>query len=379
MNHFNLKTFIPFVLLSFLVSCVSHQSSTENRCLKNIIAFDFGSTSTKAAGALVDTCKDPKLNLVIQQINIDPEIENVRIPFKQHYDEFKDFKSGFLDEALSKISDISKKLINSKNDSYDTLMVGVATSVFRKAESKGEEVVKKITSTSKIDTRVVSEQEEGQLAFYGAVNQIRHLPVELKLNLKDLHPEKIIVWDVGGGSQQITWLNNKSKLDVLSSRSASLSAKDRIMSVSTKTQFKKGSPNPLTHSFPCFSTKDFTRFEKCLENTLKTLNGSLNPSYSKAQMVDFKSKIWIGVGGVLFSNTKSLLKNEFSSRVTLRDFKKALFQFSKMTDSDLGNSAYVDTQVTNLVLIISNMIFFEIEELILLDTNLTHGIIATAR
>jgi hypothetical protein len=120
------------------------------------------------------------------------------------------FSEAIKQNYIKSISEIVKNV--HKNGGKDTEVWLVGTAALRKADdgqillNELEESIKPYASN--INFKIISQQAEGEYAFEGA-------SIVTKINPKDA-----IVWDIGGGSMQITF-NDDSSIQVLGNEIAS--------------------------------------------------------------------------------------------------------------------------------------------------------------
>src|ERR1700722_19290455 len=87
-------------------------------------------------------------------------------------------------------------------DSFQVQKVSaVATAAFREA-ANGEWFAKQVQKEAHIPLKVIPQREEGVLAYYSGIAAI------------DYNTDKVIVWDIGTGSFQMTTMNGSNELTV---------------------------------------------------------------------------------------------------------------------------------------------------------------------
>lgn len=100
-------------------------------------------------------------------------------------------KGKITDEKIAEVAEVVATQVRLANESGAEVIRPVATAAVREAPNR-KDVVKAIKEAADIDVDVLSEQEEGRLAFIGATKTLGH-PVE----------GKIAVVDVGGASSEV--------------------------------------------------------------------------------------------------------------------------------------------------------------------------------
>ena len=110
----------------------------------------------------------------------------------------------------------------------------VATAGFRSAGEKGYALAEDITRITGVDFKVIDQDREGVLAFLGA-----------NLEYPRADPSRVVVWNIGGGSMQITMKQADAPLLMAGCEIAA-----RTFLEQTLTRVKKGgqslTPNPMS-------------------------------------------------------------------------------------------------------------------------------------
>ncbi len=175
--------------------------SRDSNCTENRYIFDIGSGSTKAAGATVDICN----NAIVRS---HPNYASI-----MEYQRCMDAAGAptMPDQCIEQGTAVIQEL----KDSYGTKCEGidrcyaVATAWARQAKN-ADALIKRLKEEN-IKTVILTQSEEGKIGFKAAVAKL----AEEKKNA--ISPEDIIVLDIGGGSFQLSSLNN-AEISVLSGR-----------------------------------------------------------------------------------------------------------------------------------------------------------------
>lgn len=313
-----MKLFLTIISL-FLggISLQVYGMSPQSPCIERRGAIDVGSGSTKALGAVVDICKQQIVKVLFD--------EQTPISFKD---------SSFSSEVISEAQVKFTSLVRALNKLEIHHINAVATEAFRQIKD-GEEIAKKISNFTSVDLRVITQSEEAELGVASA---------------RALASPEAVVWDIGGGSMQIT-----TKNEVFLGKLASVSFKDLVIKkVKHKDPKQVKSPNPLKEWKEAI-TLSLNHANKNLSENLKT---------------NFKKTPWMGIGGVWWHSIRSQTKNE----ATLDSLRQALKQRSKLNDSQIGGS-YASTDVTNLALVIGYMEALGISSVTPVKATLTQGLL----
>lgn len=329
------------------------KKSQNDGCLENRMALDIGSGSTKILIAQVNTC----LQLI-------------------HEVYFKDSQSIKVKESLTSSQEIPENILKQlentiatwkKNHSHLNIKTykGAATAVFRHAKN-GSDIIHKLSQRLKISIHIIDQNKEAQLGFLSAVAQS---PYKI---------QDIIVWDIGGGSMQLTSYLGQGEFLYHKGQTASVSFKDLVLKLKPTSE-NTTSPNPLGDKVAVLATNEA---KKIGLNTLED---------------DFKNAVRtkkvIGIGGVL---AKSVFRqiNETLKTKTLQaylpgmnpqedddlpfftdtEIDRTLKLKASWNDKQIGGD-YPETDVTNLALVSGFMKALNLKKVYVVNTDLTYGLI----
>lgn len=336
----------------------SNKEIVADSCLENRMSLDIGSGSTKVLVAEVNTC--------LQLINKVYFKDSQSIKVKESLQANNEIPNSIVQELEKTISGWKRQHENLKIKTYK----GVATAVFRQAKN-GADVIKKISEELKIPIQLIDQNREAQLGFYSAVAQS---PFKI---------QDILVWDIGGGSMQMTAYLGKSQFVYHQGQTASVNFKEQVVQLkfpNIKSNLPK-SPNPIG---PKVSAKAVSVAQKIGQATIED---------------DFKrmahSKKIIGIGGVL---AKSVYRqvNDYARPKTLEsslpgmksgqnDEDEALFftendldntlkRKALLSDAQLGGE-YPETDVSNIALVLGFMKALDVKKVYIVNADLTYGVI----
>ncbi len=171
-------------------------------------AYDIGSGATKFMGALVDA----------HTHHIEQIFYNDIIPVAYRQDLINsgtnEFSDLIQDMGLTALFDAKSKIENAYvqhglQDYGDIQHFAVATAAFREA-SNGQLVAEQFSQMLDFKIDIISQEDEGKLAYHGAVAQVE---------TSDENPP--IVWDIGGGSMQLTYKDVGDYFHVMQGKLAS--------------------------------------------------------------------------------------------------------------------------------------------------------------
>lgn len=336
-----MRIFILLITLSVLsFGCASHhepKKATASHCRQNRAAIDLGSGSTKLKVAVVDHCAKKILSI------LDESKRSVKYADKMEDGRFPDSLENEGLKALEELTAIARKHGVQK-------IPGVATSAFRKA-ANGQDFLDTFNgSIDGLNIKVIRNEEEGLIGYRG-------------VGLKVAQPAPFVVWDIGGGSMQITAKKDDSNLQYLGKK-ASVSFKNKVIELRKALDPaapETKSPNPISKEL----------FEESLE-WVETF--ARNELVDREELKELMSsqKVY-GIGGVHKYSIAGQLGSSSWTQESLRHFieTKSLDKSDEQLEPDPKKRKYVTTNVTNLILVLGYMKALDIKSVTALDINLT--------
>lgn len=333
--------------------------------LENIracVAYDIGSGSTKIKGALVD----------IKTSTIEAVFAEYQFPMAYSVDLSNSTSNEFSDLIMEMgITELHnhKKLVE---DDFSQLNldlalnhVGVATAAFRKAEN-GELFAKHIQDTLDINVSIISQDEEAELSYYGALHAHQS-------NCTSDDMSDIIVWDIGGGSMQITYQDTGNDFHILKSDTASVGFHDLFKAQVKKADPLTASPNPIS----------LYELEQGVQLAEQSLEFSKEGTYKVQDKLN-QGQTVLGVGSVHQFAVQKTINTifEINSNLYTKDqvYQAASF-LSGMTDHqiiqslNMKDASFAKTTVTNLILTYGLMQKFNIDLVRTVNVNNTDGLL----
>lgn len=224
----------------------------------------------------------------------------------------------------------------------------LGASIFRNA-SNGHLFLDKIYHQTGLKVHVVDQFLEGVLAFHAVLSK------------GEIHPENLVVWDIGGGSTQMVRASSDGSFFVDKSNIGSGAFRDFIIeSIQNKDVKNHKTPNPL-------SCEDA---EKAKLYACHLAEG-VDP-YFKSAISESSCQI-IGVGNVFGKGIHSLLNNK--SEFTIAELEKVVGSLIGKKDEELGKAPYACVEVSNALLVLAFMRSLSIPQMGILDVDLTTGAI----
>jgi exopolyphosphatase/guanosine-5'-triphosphate,3'-diphosphate pyrophosphatase len=304
--------------LIFLASCQTStpQTATETAACGPEVraAFDIGSGSTKMKVAEFNTCDNTLGKILVE--------DQARVNFQESLQASKDgtFSEEVREDGLDSLRNLLEKALKQNA----TRFAGVATSAFRKSKN-GHEFLAEVEKKLGIKAKVISQEQEALIGFKGA-EKMTMLP-----------KAQIVLWDIGGGSQQIIFLNEKDEPTIYFGTLASVSFKNYIISTLQKKDFNTvQTPNPI-------GDKTTKAASKYVEKT----SHAIVPKEIQERIKNRDVQV-IGIGGVLSRSITSQV--EYKEFVTDQDIQRSLAKRLDMDDKAIGGE-FPQTEISNLILV----------------------------
>lgn len=342
-----IRMLIYTLSLFIIAGCSSTQTTSKTSPLKEKVncevvraAIDIGSGATRLKVAKVDRCKLKVLAVLLER--------EERVDYKE--DLLKNRSNSFSEQIMSEGLQVLKSLKNEADKLSPGEYVSVASDAFREAKN-GQKFIERINVELWINARIISQNEEALLGFYGSADSI------------GASPENTIIWDIGGSSQQIIKYNGKDRFSVYEGKLGAVTFKDYILKRIKRQNTK--SPNPIN------SYQAKLAIEHAKSIALKTVKKDIKDFLSNSSNVKV-----IGIGGVhYYSLRKQIDPTGEKDTYTVGDVEKTLNSKIGKTDADLGNPKYVDTDVSNLALVFGFMKALNIYEVKTAKVNMTDGLL----
>lgn len=305
-----------FVVLLF--SLVIGACQTTPKCgLEKRAAFDIGSGSTKMKVVEVNTCVNEVTQVLLE--------EQKKIDYRDALEKNPqgEFPQKVQEEGMIALAEMKGHAQGVGAQHF----AGIATAAFREAKN-AETFVKEVRTKLRIPIRVISQNEEAMLGFNAVVAK------------EKIPAAQVIVWDIGGGSQQMTAVDGNSQPVIYYGQLASVSFKNHVIAKIQKKDIQKvTSPNPLkkehVHQAVAYAEQE----------AKSTVPEALSAKVKKGVRV-------IGMGGVLGKSIPRQLGE--STEFSQKNIQNALERRASMKDSQIQDP-FAATEVTNLALVVGYM------------------------
>jgi exopolyphosphatase/guanosine-5'-triphosphate,3'-diphosphate pyrophosphatase len=312
-------------LVLFGFSPLVQAAPTDGSCVTTRGILDIGSGATKMKIARVDHC----LQKIIEFLPVDGQTdEDIKVSYADDLKEQKkltgeqNFSPKIQAEGLAAIQTLMQKG-NAKNQVEE--WAGFATSAFRNAKN-GASVLKSFADQLHIKLSLINQDEEGLIGYIAGIQF-----VDAKIGASAADLSHVIVWDIGGSSQQFSYRDESGVLHVVKlEQKASVTFKEAVLrDVKNIQDPSVKSPNPIGR-----------------ENIAAALVKA--QAYAATVNFPFQPSQVIGIGGVHAKSIMGAIGERPSYR--RRQLRRAEKSYAQMTDAQINN-AFADTYATNLILV----------------------------
>lgn len=320
----------------FVLLIVSSLSADDMAHVERRAAVDVGSGSTKVTIADVDTMNKKIVSVVFE--------DSFPVPYQASLESSYD---GSFDQATCSLG--LKTFLQIKEIAEDLKVQKVsvvATAAFREANN-GERFAQQVYADTGFDLKIIPQKEEGVLAFFSGIAS------------SDENPEDLIVWDIGTGSFQITTMNEGGELAVYMGSVASIPFRNYIIDIiQGKNSDEVSTPNPMTEE----DIKAADKFARALgRKALPVIKDKVKQTETTL----------LGIGR-LFSNSVGPLSKD--SVLVRKDLRNYISQSTGLSDIEMNNP-YAHVDVSNAILVLAVMKALHIQEIQIVDTKSTRGML----
>ncbi len=322
----------------FLAESITPPFIQQNTIVRRA-AIDVGSGSTKVCIAEIDCTTNQIKNVLFEgsfaapyqsYLEIDPNLQ---------------FNAEIQEKGLATFVSIQELIAQYQV----TNVVAIATEAFRKAKN-GPEFAACVKEKTGIPLNVISQEDEGMIAFYSAVSS----------SSKD--PDDILIWDIGTGSFQMIAAHEgiDHALEIyMRSMGAVPFKKAIIQDIQGKDPAIVKTPNPMTQE----------DWEKA--DALARHMGRHAIPFIKEKMSTVEGHV-VGIGRLFANSVQPMGTDGKIHRDDLRAFIRSSLG---KTDEELGDP-FANVNVSNAILVLGVMKALHIHEIEIIETTSTKGILS---
>lgn len=322
-------------------------AAPETRC-----ALDIGSGSTKIVVATVD----PARQLVVA---VRFRAEDA-VSYKKELTADQILPDAIIEKGVAVMRELMGKATKAVGAALPPC-TGVATAVFREARN-GASAVASLARATGTTLTVISQDDEAKLGFIaGATAAAEKLRADVAL-------DRVVVWDIGSASMQITTRENGPAGERFSIYKGLFASDpmtkfllDRQIARAEKAADAK-SPNPV-------AAPDV---EAGVERSRAEARGV--PAAVAARLAG-REAVVVGVGGVHAKSVSAQLGLADGGSFDRARLAAAVRARTGWTDAQLGGGKYAANQLANLILVLGYVEELSIPRVIALDVNLADGLL----
>ncbi len=338
---------IKFVILFVIIfSFLAHHYFYHEFCIETRYAFDFGSGAIKSKAVEFNVCTN-KIHRIFGQFDKPIKFIHCLVPSgngTHHVDE------KCINRALIEFNNFESEYNIS---CHKNKCAGVATAWARKADNV--DLIIKSLERNGVTMKVLSQSDEGLYGFNAVLNSP---------DVSGLDPQNVVVWDLGGGSFQLTMLDDTGKIHVYHGPHGVESFEREL-----RKEFNLPSDKPM----PFFAGEEL---EKALEYAYEKYGRAILEDKVIAAKLKNNPKVQVyGIGNPL---TKGIKKQMYvPQHATLEDLKNTALIFENRNADDVyWNSFpelplhYVKSAQISLILIHGIMQGLGVKKIDIIDTTL---------
>ncbi|HHH29797.1 MAG TPA: hypothetical protein ENK57_15835 [Polyangiaceae bacterium] len=306
-------------------------------CVVRRAAFDIGSGTTKVKVADVNLC-DKTLDEILLAEDA-PVFYGVDVA-----DPYGDgFRQVTKDRGFAALASFRARAEAYEPEAY----AAVATAAFRRARN-APEFIARIERELEIPVNLIAQAREARLGFLGAVRSAHVVP------------ERAVVWDVGGSSMQMTALNDDGRLVIYEGSLASGQMREHVVHHVQGKGPDVTSPNPVSHDEAAAARSYAEAY--AAENVDARLRDKLSDP----------DTVVIGIGALKYYGNRPA--NQPGATCSSRGLQVRIADLLGKSDDQIGGD-YAATQVSDRLLLLGFMQALGIQEVHLVDVDLTDGLL----
>ena len=306
-------------------------------CVSRRAAFDIGSGTTKVKVADVDLC-DKTLDSVVLAEDT-PVFYGVDVA-EPHGE---GFRADTMDRGFAALAAFKARADQHRPEAY----AAVATAAFRRARN-APEFIARIEAELGIPVNLIAQSQEARLGFMGAVRAA------------SVDPKRAVVWDVGGSSMQMTALSDDGRLVIYEGALASGQMREHVAHRVQGKSADTTSPNPVSD--------EEASAARAYAEAYATQDVEGRP---RDKLADPETVV-IGIGALKYYGNRPAYQP--GATCSPHGLQVRIADLLDKSDEQIGGD-YAATQVSDRLLLVGFMRALGIEEVRLVDVDLTDGLL----
>lgn len=333
---FSLSFFVSFAQLfaNLYVSPVPPIQSPDY--FERRVAFDIGSDQIKMQISDIDLIKNKIINSLFTECMSLQLRENIATSL-----------DGCLNVKMqNKAIEVISVLMTKARQFHPQSHFAVATEALRLAKNS-EDIVVRIKNETGLSLKIISKEEEGILGFISALHE------------SDVDPRKAVCWEFGGGSSQITVVQD-DQYEVYQVKLGKVPMKHLLLSIQGKDGSKLDSPNPISEEdlekAVQYIHENIEEISPLLHEKLQNQNcivlgRGINPLWGMADSAQFdQERVYYELCSRLNLSDKCIeLKDEILQEYVPYRVSNLVFAYGMMKVLNIQNVKYVGSKGENAV------------------------------
>lgn len=325
-----------FFLLLLLVGITPSYAQSRDPDVVVRAALDVGSGATKLRVAEVNL-RNHKIERILTT-------QSFSVPYQEQLLQSKD--GTFNDQVMTTGLDAMKQSAEIARKYGAEKVIAVATAAFRKAHN-APEFIDRIYNETGIPVYVIDQELEGKLAFQAAQSEL------------GVNPLNLVVWDIGGGSLQLTAMNSQHHYVIYRGHEASIPFRNHVIEkIERKSLQDTSSPNPMT-------------FEQIFQSMRHARYVASEVDHYFKHKISEPQTVVVGVGNIFSYQIMPMLGNK--ETITMNELAKSVNSLVGKTDKDVGGGDFANVYVTNAILVLGHMDALNIQKMQIADINPADG------
>jgi len=309
-------------------------------CVSRRAAFDIGSGTTKVKVADVDLCDRTLEHIVFAEDA--PVFYGVDVADTRG----EGFAEATMTRGLAALADFKARAEQYHPEAY----AAVATAAFRRA-GNAPAFIRRIESELGIPVSLIAQTQEARLGFMGAVRAAH------------VDPERAVVWDVGGSSMQMTTLDDDGRLVIYEGQLSSGQMREHVVHRLQGRDAEETSPNPVSDE------------EAAAARAFAEAYAAQNVDPRLRDKLADPATVVIGIGALKYYGDRPA--HQPGAICSPRGLQVRISDLIDKSDEEIGGD-YAATQVSDRLLLIGFMRALDIDEVRLVDVDLTDGLLFEA-
>ena len=342
----------------FCLALTSFIATDALACEQVRAALDIGSGTTKMVVARVDYCENRILEVLAPTpgVKLERQVEYLT-NIEEDSSGMMVFTKGIIAEGVTSILELKGVALMHGAEAFSA----VATAAFRSVDpAHRQSVLERIREETGFRVGVIPQQDEARIGF---------LATTVKVGTAS---ENLAVWDIGGGSMQVSyWAEESDSIAGYLGEFASDAMKEYIVEkIQGKNFLTNPSPNPIGEQGVSMAIREAERVAR--EDVPATLREQLE-----------RREGIVGIGGVHFFSNCEFLQRFLADgcEFTREELLNQAYRYAHFTDRELvenGLAATIDFapfRVSNGVLTVAFMNALGINRLRAIEMNMAGGIL----